>query len=84
MDGNDMVQSTLSKAAPPSNNRRGVAGWRAMILPAMALAVSLLLAFRAEPCDARSAPEPLQLSQVTKDVSAAPEAKKQPPEMSFA
>jgi hypothetical protein len=55
-----------------------------MILRAMVLAVWLLLAFRAQPCDARSAPEPLQLSQVTKDASAAPDAKKAPPEMSFA
>src|ERR1700730_6224748 len=79
-----MVQSTRSKAVPPSNKRRGVAGWRALILPAMVLAVSLFLTFRAEPSDARTAPQPLQLAQVTKDGSAAPDAKKQPPEMSFA
>jgi hypothetical protein len=84
MDGNDMYQSTRSKAAPLSNNRRGVVGWRAMIPPAMVLAVSLLLASRAEPGDARSAPEPSQLSQATNGVSAAPDAKKRSPEMSFA
>jgi hypothetical protein len=79
-----MVQSMRSKAATPSNNRRGVAGWRAMILRAMVLAVSLLLAFGAEPSDARSAPARVRLAQATKDAPAAPEAKKAPPDMSFA
>jgi hypothetical protein len=79
-----MVQSTRSKAVPPSNDRRGVAGWRVMIMPAMVLAVSLLLAFGAEPSDARPAPAPVRLAQATKDAPATPEAKKAPPDMSFA
>ena len=79
-----MIQSTRGKAAPPSNNRRGVAGWRSMIPPAAVLAVSLLLASCAEPGDARSGREPLRLTQVANDVSAAPEAKKSSPEISFA
>jgi hypothetical protein len=83
MDDDTMIQPMHRTAAPPSNNRRGI-GWRAMLPRAMVLAVSLFSAFRAEPSDARSAPAPLRLAQVTKDVSPGPEAKQPRTDISFA
>jgi len=93
-----MFQSACSKATSLSSNGYGVVGWRTMLTRATVIAVSLLPGLRTYPCDAQSTPGSLQLAPATKDSSAmreaknpatkvspaALDAKKKPPEMSFA